>query len=147
MSKSPLIPLFSFTGLRLVAELQQHLAEVDKHYDRCNDAWAQGEADRFTGDKLPGIEKMNSLLFHLYFLQKTRSLKQILLHPRFWKMAEDRMKDATFASGSQGKCNQLFIHPAFPLSKPVVLNLSIPVVPRCSRAAAAELKARTVPRM
>ena len=57
------------------------------------------------------------------------------------------MKDATFASGSQGKCNQLFIHPAFPLSKPVVLNLSIPVVPRCSRAAAAELKARTVPRM
>lgn len=42
-----------FRDLRCVADLEKHLKEVDSHYDLCNDAWAQGEADKFTGEKLP----------------------------------------------------------------------------------------------
>ena len=36
--------------LRNVKDLQQHLVQVDKVYDNCSSAWAQGEADKFTGE-------------------------------------------------------------------------------------------------
>ena len=35
---------------RNVKELQEHLKNVDKTYDHCSTAWAQGEADKFTGE-------------------------------------------------------------------------------------------------
>lgn len=40
---------------RAVAELQKHIKTLDTQYDACNDAWATGEADKFTGEKLLDI--------------------------------------------------------------------------------------------
>ena len=40
---------------RCVAELQKHIKTLDMQYDACNDAWATGEADKFTGEKLLDI--------------------------------------------------------------------------------------------
>ena len=40
---------------RCVDTLNKDIAEVDKHYDLCNDAWAKGEVDDFTGEKPLGL--------------------------------------------------------------------------------------------
>ena len=39
---------------RHATELNKHLKVLDNHYNKCNEAWARGEADRFVGDVLLG---------------------------------------------------------------------------------------------
>jgi len=36
---------------RYITQLQSHIGEIDKHYDRCNEAWATGEVEKFKTDK------------------------------------------------------------------------------------------------
>lgn len=51
MHLSPrLLPTKSATLLRCVKDLQEHLKQVDRIYDVCSSAWAQGEAEKFTGE-------------------------------------------------------------------------------------------------
>ena len=54
------IQLLHPTGLaslrRCVASLQQHITEVDKHYDSCNEAWAKGEVEDFASEPSLGLQ-------------------------------------------------------------------------------------------
>ena len=65
--------------LRHMKDLQEHLKAVDKHYDVCSAAWAQGEADKFVGETL-----LVCTTHHARF-------------PRFYDQAEKAMKDGTTA--------------------------------------------------
>ena len=65
-----------------MTEIATHLTELDKHTDLCNEAWAQGELDRFTGETLLGsTESLNAVLnrIHQYFII-CQSFVKVLQH-------------------------------------------------------------------
>ena len=39
-----------------MASLQAHIAEVDKHFDSCNEAWAKGEVEDFASEQSLGLQ-------------------------------------------------------------------------------------------
>lgn len=45
---------FPSTTLSCVKNLEAEIAEIDAEYDKCQEAWATGEIENFTGDKLLG---------------------------------------------------------------------------------------------
>ena len=45
-------PIYVSMVPRYITQLQTHIGEIDKHYDRCNEAWATGEVEKFKTDKL-----------------------------------------------------------------------------------------------
>lgn len=45
-------PIYASMVPRYITQLQTHIGEMDKHYDRCNEAWATGEVEKFKTDKL-----------------------------------------------------------------------------------------------
>ena len=85
--------------LRSIKTLESHIADMDKHYDACNDAWAKGEVENFSTEESPGsnVEKTN---------QRTKIMPAVF-NPSWWhipsfklrwyKLAEQCMKDGTFA--------------------------------------------------
>ena len=41
------------TRPRAMKDLENHAKAMDTHYDKCQDAWCTGEAEKFTGEKRP----------------------------------------------------------------------------------------------
>ena len=44
----------SIRNCRCVKSLESDITKVDAEYDKCQEAWANGEVENFTGDKLLG---------------------------------------------------------------------------------------------
>ena len=90
---------------RSIKNLQEQIGLLDKEYDKCNLIWAQGEIDKF-GEQLltsknvvysDSIQWSNLFRFqYCDLLSYTQlSCKKIDMYLRFYKSAEQGMRDST----------------------------------------------------
>ena len=64
--RSYLCSSFAIRHCRCVKSLELDIAKVDAEYDKCQEAWANGEVDNFTGDKLLGWYMFRNVIAFKY---------------------------------------------------------------------------------